>query len=85
MTNTKVEADNTADVKIANRILLAMLNRDVSLTELSERADITYTTLRRSLHQSRKDRRSFSIQQLYKVAEVLEVPPSALVPEPIAA
>lgn len=81
MNTSKVEADNTADVEIANRIMHCMVVKGISLKALAADTGISYSTLRRSLHQSRDDRRSFTVPQFLKIAEALNIPASVLVPE----
>ncbi len=80
--NNQEAAGATEDVDsaIAERIKKAL--RDKSLTQegLAQEVGISYTTLRRTLDQSRGDRRSFSILELGKVANILNIHPSALLP-----
>lgn len=85
MNKHQPQADNAADIEVANRIMNALIVKDVSLKELSEATGIKPHTIRRSLHQSRADRRSFSFREFHKIAEVLGVPPSALAPETLTA
>lgn len=85
MTTSPAAADNTADVEIANRIMNAMIVKGISLKALSAETGISYSTLRRSLHQSRDDARSFTFQQFHRIAEVLTVQPSALAPASLVA
>lgn len=85
MTTSPAAADNSADVELANKIMNAMIVKGVSLKALSAETGISYSTLRRSLHQSREDRRSFTFRQFHKIAEALEVQPSVLAPEALVA
>jgi hypothetical protein len=80
MNKLKVEADNTADVEIANKVMHAMIVKGKTLGELSEATGIKPHTIRRSLHQDRADRRSFTFREFHKIAAALDVPPSVLVP-----
>lgn len=80
MTTSPAAADNTADVEIANRIMNAMIVKGLSLKALSAETGISYSTLRRSLHQTRDDRRSFSFLEFHKIAAALTVQPSVLAP-----
>lgn len=73
-------ATQTVDSEIAERILNALSGRDLNQQDLAQEIGISYTTLRRSLEQHRGDRRSFSIQELGKIADVLDIHPSALFP-----
>lgn len=79
MNTSKVEADNSADIQIADRIMHTLIVKGISLKTLSEEADISYSNLRRSIHQTRPDRRSLSIQEFHRIADALEVKPSDLV------
>ena len=83
MNNSKAAgATKTVDSEIAERIL-SVLDDKKGITQeaLSQEIGISYTTLRRSLEQHRGDRRSFTILQLVKIGEALDVPTSALIPE----
>lgn len=79
-TNT-VHSDNSADIQIADRIMHAMIVKGITLKTLSELTGISYTGLRRSLHQTRPDKRSFTLKEFHKIAEALSTPPSALLPQ----
>jgi transcriptional regulator with XRE-family HTH domain len=81
MNNQKAAgATKTVDSEIAERILNALNGKSLNQQELAQEIGISYTTLRRSLEQHRGDRRSFSIQELGKIADVLDIHPSALFP-----
>ncbi|SDK81152.1 helix-turn-helix transcriptional regulator [Arthrobacter sp. ok362] len=84
MNKEPAQADNSADVEIADRIMHAMIVKGVNLKALSAETDISYSTLRRSLHQTRDDRRSFSIQELCRIAGALNTPASTLLPDDMA-
>jgi transcriptional regulator with XRE-family HTH domain len=72
-------ATETVDSEIAERILKALKDkRGFTQEALAQEIGISYTTLRRSLEQHRNDRRSFSILELGKVADILDVHPSTL-------
>lgn len=85
MNNTRHVPDNEPDIEIANRTMNAIITKGGNLRALSEQTGISYSTLRRSLHQSRPDRRSFTVLQLYKIAAALNVPTSVLLPDELAA
>ena len=85
MNKPVVEADKTADTEIADRIMHAMIVKGISLKALAAETGISYSTLRRSLHQTREDRRSFTVPQFLKIAEALAVQPSVLVSETMVA
>jgi len=85
MDKPPVEADNSADVEIANRIMNALIVKGASLSELSEVTGIAKHTIRRSLHQNRADSRSFNFREFRKIADALEVHPSALLPATLTA
>ena len=71
----------TVDSEIASNILKAIKDKGGYTQEaLAQELGISYTTLRRSLEQHRNDRRSFTILELGKIAAVLGIPPSALLP-----
>jgi lambda repressor-like predicted transcriptional regulator len=73
-------ANNTADVETADRILNALIVKGTNQKELAKGVGISYTTLRRSLHQERHDRRSLTIQELGNIATALGIQPSVLLP-----
>lgn len=73
--------DTTDDIQVADKIMHAMIVKGITLKALSELTGISYTGLRRSLHQTRPDRRSFTLKEFHKIAEALTTPPSALLPE----
>jgi len=82
MNNNEVRSDNTsADNQIADRIMHAMIVKGITLKALSDKTGISYTGLRRSLHQTRPDRRSFTLKEFHKIADALTTPPAALLPE----
>jgi transcriptional regulator with XRE-family HTH domain len=85
MNKQPTQADNSADVEIADRIMHAMIVKGVNLKGLAADTGISYSTLRRSLHQTRDDRRSFSIQELCRIAGALNTPASTLLPDDLAA
>lgn len=82
MNNPKAAgATESVDSAIAERILNA-LKESKGLTQegLAQEIGVSYTTLRRGLEQHRGDRRSFTTLELGKIADVLTVHPSALLP-----
>ena len=80
MTNADGPTANTPDVQIANRVMNAIIVKGTNLKALAEETGISYSTLRRSLHQTSTNRRSFTIQELIAVAAALQIEPSALLP-----
>lgn len=84
MNNTQSRADNTTDIEIADRIMHAMIVKGTNLKALSADTGISYSTLRRSLHQQRDDRRSFTFREFNKISEALTIQPSALLPDKFA-
>lgn len=69
-----------ADTYIANRITTTLAANEMSLLALSEETGIAYPTLRRSI----KAGRSLSIQEIAKIADALQVPPSTFMPATFA-
>jgi transcriptional regulator with XRE-family HTH domain len=76
MTTTQAGATN-ADVEIANRITNALIVKNISVRTLSDTTGISYPTLRRSL----KGGRSLTFLEFGKIAGVLEVQASTLLPQ----
>lgn len=85
MTTSKVQADNAADVDIANKIMNALIVKGLNIKTLSEASGIKEHTIRHSLHQSRADHRSLTFREFHRIAEALQVQPSALMPETLVA
>ncbi|MFF1382821.1 helix-turn-helix domain-containing protein [Arthrobacter sp. NPDC058288] len=81
MNTSPTQTDNAPDAEIADKIMNTLIVRGTNQKELARGVGISYTTLRRSLHQERHDRRSLTIQELGKIAHALNVPPSALLPD----
>lgn len=81
MNTTEVHPDNSADIQTADKIMHAMIVKGITLKALSELTGLSYSGLRRSLHQTRPDRRSFTIKEFYKIAVALDVAPSAIAPD----
>lgn len=81
MSNTDPQLNNHTDIEVANRIMNAIVTKGSSLTALAATAGISYSNLRRSLHQERKDRRSFKVNELANIAHALNIPAAALLPE----
>ena len=84
MNNNEVRSDTSPDILVADRIMHAMIVKGISLKTLSETTGISYTGLRRSLHQTRPDRRSFTLREFHKIAEALTTPPADLLPQDTA-
>ena len=76
--NTSSNSNNISntDADIADRIMNAMIVKRISQRTLSEETGISYPTLRRSL----KGGRSFTFQEFYRIAAVLALKPSTLLP-----
>lgn len=74
-------ATRDTELEIAHRINKARIASGVRKEDLAERIGISYTSLRRILEQERGDRRSPTTRELSKIAEVLQVKPSELIPE----
>lgn len=85
MNTPTTQVDNAPDVEVADRIMNAMIVKGLTLKALSDATGISYSTLRRSLHQSRPDRRSFSFREFHQIADALNVQPSTLLPDELAA
>jgi hypothetical protein len=85
MDNDKATGAETTDAEIADRINNALIVRGVNKKLLAEKIGLSYSTLRRSLDQERGDRRSLTIRELGKIAEVLEVQPAILLPATLTA
>lgn len=82
MNNTKAAgASKTTDTEIADRITNGLIVRGIDKKSLAEQIGLSYSTLRRSLEQERGDRRSLTIREIGKIADILEVSPAALLPE----
>lgn len=80
MNTTEAAGAERADVYIAHQIKKAIYVHDSNKKELAEKTGISYSTIRRSLDQSRPDRRSLTVEQIEKIAAALGVQPSELVP-----
>lgn len=81
MNNPKAAgANQDTDTEIAARVSNALIVRGIDKKSLAMHIGLSYSTLRRSLEQDRGDRRSFTFRDLSKIADVLEVAPSTLIP-----
>lgn len=76
MTTSQGAGTSTVDAEIADRITNAMIVKRINQRTLSEETGISYPTLRRSL----KGNRSLTFQEFYRIAAVLALHPSRLVP-----
>ena len=76
MSNPQGVTDAT-DADIAGRITNALIVKGINVRSLSDETGISYPTLRRSL----KGGRSLSFREFRSIAAVLDVPPSALLPD----
>lgn len=75
-----IEPQQTPDSEIAARILNALSDNNLTQEALAQEIGISYSTLRRGLEQHRGDRKSFSILEIGKIANALDVPASTLLP-----
>jgi transcriptional regulator with XRE-family HTH domain len=75
-----IEPQQTPDSEIAARILNALGDNNLTQEALAQEIGISYSTLRRGLEQHRGDRKSFSILEIGKIANALNVPASTLLP-----
>lgn len=80
MNNSEAAGASRDDLHIAHQIRNALIVQGINKTELAVKTGISYSTLRRSLDQTRDDRRSLTINDIGKIAEALEVPPALLLP-----
>ena len=74
------EATQTPDSEIAARILTVLSDKNLTQEALAQEIGISYSTLRRGLEQHRGDRRSFSVLEIGKIADALNIHPSTLLP-----
>jgi transcriptional regulator with XRE-family HTH domain len=81
MSTSPAAGATTADTEIGNRIANALIIRGTNVKALSDETGIAYPTLRRSL----KGGRSLTIQDILKIADAINVSPSALLPDTITA
>jgi ribosome-binding protein aMBF1 (putative translation factor) len=79
--NKAAGATRDTDMEIAHRINKARVTSGIRKEDLAEKIGISYTSLRRILEQERGDRRSPTTRELSKIAEVLQVKTSTLLPE----
>ena len=79
--NINPTGTTAADRDIADRILNAMIVKQVTQRTLSEETGISYPTLRRSL----KGNRSLTFQEFYRIAAALSLKPVTLLPAELAA
>lgn len=75
MTNTQSGAAVAADAEIAERIISALVQSDMSAHALSARVGIAYKTLDRSL----KGIRPLTVPELGRIADALGAAPSELI------
>jgi DNA-binding Xre family transcriptional regulator len=80
MNTTTAAGAYGADDYIAHQIKKAIFVYGSNKKELAEKTGISYSTIRRSLDQSRPDRRSLTVEQIEKIAAALGIQPSELVP-----
>jgi lambda repressor-like predicted transcriptional regulator len=75
------DVDNGPDVEIAKQIMNALIVKGSNLKALERATGISYSSLRRGLHQNRADRRSFTLREFHQIASALQVSPSTLLPD----
>lgn len=80
MNTTKAAGAERADVEIARQIRNALIVQGTNQKELATKTGISYSTIRRSLDQTRDDRRSLTVHEITTIARAIEVPPAALLP-----
>ncbi|MFS0715520.1 helix-turn-helix transcriptional regulator [Arthrobacter sp. 1P04PC] len=80
MNTTTRHVNNAADADVADRIMHAMIVKGITRKALAENTGLSYSKLRRSLEQHRDDARSFTVEELRKVAGALNVAPSTILP-----
>lgn len=77
MTTSQAAGAGAADIEIADRITNALILKNINVRSLSDATGIAYPTLRRSL----KGGRSLTFLEFSKIAGVIGVQPSTLLPE----
>ena len=83
MNTSKAAGAVRADAQLAHQIRNALIVQGINQKELASKTSISLSTLRRSLDQSRDDRRSLTFQELTKIAAAIQVPLTALIPADI--
>ena len=78
--NKSPATEATPDSEIAARILTVLSDKDLTQEALAQEIGLSYSTLRRSLEQHRGDRRSFTVLELGKIADALNIHPSMILP-----
>lgn len=76
MTTSQAAGAGAADVEIADRITNALILKNIKVRTLSDATGIAYPTLRRSLTGGR----SLTFLEFSKIADAINVQPSALLP-----
>lgn len=77
--NTATPPQN-ADIEVGERVAEALIVKRVTVKALAEELGVSYSTMRRTIG----GERSFTIRQIRHVARVLNIKPTALLPEEIA-
>ena len=72
--------DNPLDKALGKRVADAIITRGTNTLELSRRTGISYRPLCKSL----KGERQFPVRELANIANALEVPTAALIPDALA-
>lgn len=80
MTKTHSTPPPGAEADLVHKITNALIVKGVSILTLSEETGIAYPTLRRSL----KGQRSLTFNEFGRIAQALNVSPSALLPDALA-
>lgn len=81
MTTTQAAGAGAADTEIAARITNALILKNITARAVSDATGISYPTLRRSL----KGGRSLTFLEFHKIADVIGVQPSTLLPATLTA
>ncbi|NWL13260.1 hypothetical protein DM793_18510 [Paenarthrobacter nitroguajacolicus] len=79
--DTPTTPPNSPDVEIGQRVQEALIVKRVTVKALAETLDMSYSTIRRTL----EGERSFTISQLSHIADRLNIQPSSLLPDTMAA
>lgn len=85
MNTKKAAGANGADTQIAHQIRNALIVQGTNQKELASKTGISYSSIRRSLDQTREDRRSLTVQEIIAIAQAIQVPTAALMPAELTA
>lgn len=78
---TRTDQKNATDVEIGARVFEALITKRVSAKSLAQELGIGYSTLLRTLDGDR----SFTVRQIGHIANKLNIQPSALLTDALAA